>query len=178
MSLKRIVFTSLILFFCLGSQAQKYFLGFGAGSGSFGNVNQNMTPIFTFGISTEYKPKHAPFSVSAELQYISQIDYLQLPLSINFLAGNRLFFRISGGIVPLKRLGPIESEGTYTIGWKFGLGFDYRMSDHYVLGISGNIFSFPRSVHYPSHYDASNSSKESEGIVVLSLGLKYIIFKE
>lgn len=178
MSIKHIFFTGLILFFCFGSQAQKYFLGIGAGYGNFGHGTQSLTHIYTIGISTEYKPKHAPFSVSAELQYISQIDYFQLPLAINFLAGNRFLFRISGGIVPLKRLGPIESEGTYTVGWKFGLGFDYVISDHYALGFSGKFFSFPRSVHYPSHYDIANSSRESEGLLVLNLGLKYIILKD
>jgi hypothetical protein len=179
MKTRKLIFIGLMLCIIGKIQAQEKYLGLYTGISFY-----NMTDIHgddalkndgLIGLRAEYHPNKAIFSVVGSVQYLTENKYIQVPLTINFLIGNKFKFKIMGGVVPTIRVNTVAPNKSFVIGGQLGIGIEYKISDKCVLFCDLVGYAIPGLEYTPSHSGGEDIARKGEGLACISIGVKYLI---
>ena len=176
----RLTIIGLMLCIIGNIQAQEQYLGLFAGivnyeSSSYSIPTSGKNCLFAF--RAEYHPYKAIFSIITGTQYLTGVEYLQVPLALNFQIGNTFKFKLIGGIVPTIRLNLIAPNKTFVIGGELGIGLEYKINSKYVAFSDFTGYSIPELYYAPSHFGDKEIDRELDMFMCISIGLKYLIRK-
>ena len=131
-------------------------------------VNIGIAPIanevyFSAGISLEYRPENAFFSLNTDpfLMFNSDHSLVTLPLYLKTIFGDKFRFSPSGG-------GFFRTTQSY--GWLVGLQFEYTLKDKFILFSKNEFYRDYRKVYYPYPYINKFNS------LLFSVGMKVKLF--
>jgi len=173
---------ALICMCTINVVSQKVYLGAKSGFTTYTLFPQYDDDFFldvsySFGLVAEYIPPKAFFSITSEIQYLFEPDFLLFPLSLNLVFEEKFVPRIFVGLVPLVRVKPVDPNVIFGVGAKTGLGIAFRISSK--LDISSDIawcFLPERYYHY-NHFAPAEIERDVYRILNINIGIGYYIGK-
>ncbi len=172
-----------MLFFSCSLEAQEKNIGITYGITSFHPHGSNYSGLFSdrawlLGLQAEYIPYKARFSISSGITYFSAYNYVMVPLGLKMFLGKKFQFNLKGALCPLYRIQATAPDKTFVLTKQIGLGFEYCFTNSYVLFTDFSGFFIPTRQYYPTHFGGVEIQKETEGLLSVSIGLKYLIRKK
>lgn len=132
---------------------------------------------YSLGITSEFTPHNSVYSAGVEIHYLFVDNIFFIPITGSFAPGNRVTPRLSGGILPLIRIKPIEPEDPLGIGGIIKLGMDVKLGIRTTLFYNISLYIIPNKYYAYSHFSPPTVVKGTEAIPSLNFGVKYMINK-
>ena len=154
-------------------QAQKRYFGFFGGLGRSWNVEDIPMNNLFLGVVSERKLNHAPLSFETGVNFITGINYVEVPLIMNLILGKETYFKFSGGILPTLRLSENNSGNVFVIGFRISLGPDIPLSENTLLFARATLDGLPNNNIGFTNSRSSTISNPFTNLLLLSAGLKF-----
>ena len=180
--MKNLISLLIISCFALNLKGQNFYYGIKNGLITNALFDQQTEKIFpeksySFGLIAEYSPYKAIFSFSSEIQYLFVLKTLLFPMLINLGPGERVQYRILGGVVPLIRIKPSDADRTLGVGAKSGLGINFKINQKIILAFDIGFNYIPFRTYHYMHYGPTVIDRNIDRLINLNIGIKYSFIK-